>query len=180
MKYAEFVVRIDFPPIDDFESKISIDGLDTIEFLFSANLGQSVKSLDKIISGGELSRFALSFKAIMNIDEPDKTMIFDEVDAGIGGNTGSVVGKKLARISRNNQVLCITHLAQIASFADNHYKIVKSEDDERTYTTIYTLDNESKVEEISRMIGSIININYANLHSNELITESSNYKLSLG
>ncbi len=180
MKNAEFVVRIDFPPIDDFESKISVDGLDTVEFLFSANLGQSVKSLDKIISGGELSRFALSFKAIMNIDEPDKTLIFDEVDAGIGGNTGSVVGKKLARISRSNQVLCITHLAQIASFADNHYKIVKNEDDERTYTTIYTLDNESKVEEISRMIGSIINISYANLHSNELIMESSNYKLSLG
>ena len=180
MQNAQFVVDCCFPKVsDDFESLLSGDGLDKVEFLFSANLGQSPKSLDKIISGGELSRFALSFKTVVNNDNPDKTLIFDEVDAGIGGNTGSVVGKKLTRISRLNQILCITHLAQIASFADSHYKIVKSEDNNRTYTTVYNLDEMLRREEISRMIGSIININYANLHSNELINESYNYKLSL-
>ncbi|MBE5735308.1 MAG: DNA repair protein RecN [Clostridiales bacterium] len=180
MNNAQFAVQIDFPnKEDDYESRIALNGLDVVEFLFSANLGQSMKPLDNIISGGELSRFALSFKTVVNHNEPDKTLIFDEIDTGIGGNTGSVVGKKLTRISKCCQVLCITHLAQIASFADNHYKIVKTEDNDRTYTSLIHLDDIGRQEEIGRMIGSIINIGYANLHSIELIKESYNYKLSL-
>jgi len=180
MKNAQFKIAIIFPDtVDDIENSLSVDGLDVVEFMFSANLGQSVKSLDKIVSGGELSRFSLAFKTIVNIDGVDKTLIFDEIDTGIGGNTGSVVGKKITRISRNCQVICITHLAQIASFADSHFKIVKSEVEDKTVTNIALINEQEKVKEIGRMIGSIDSVNYAELHSKELILESNNFKLSL-
>ena len=177
MKNAKFEIRNNYK--DDLvcvENNITKNGLDDLEFLFSANLGQTPKSLDKIISGGELSRFCLAFKTILNIDDKDKTLIFDEIDAGIGGNTGSVVAKKIATISKKNQVLCITHLAQIASFADSHFKITKYEVDDATYTNIDCLKENEKESEISRMIGYIDNSNYANLHSKELLAESKKYK----
>ncbi len=181
MPSAKLDFAINMPSLDDdFESMITVDGLDDVEFLFSANLGQSVRPLEKIISGGELSRFALSFKTVVGSKDNNKTMIFDEIDTGIGGNTGSIVGKKLTKISKGCQVLCITHLAQIASFADSHYQIVKVESDNKTTTYINRLDGDKRQAEISRMIGSIININYANLHSSELLCESHNYKVSLG
>lgn len=180
MKNAKFVIDIaGISDIASVEKNINANGLDVVEFLFSANLGVDVRPLDKIISGGELSRFSLAFKTIVNTDSNNKTLIFDEIDTGIGGNTGSVVGKKITKISKHNQVLCITHLAQIASFGDSHYKIVKTEDDAHTYTTIYYLNEEERVSEIARMIGSISNNNFANLHSIELITESNKYKESV-
>ncbi len=180
MKNSKFHVDINFPKFDsEIEKFISIDGLDEVEFLFSANLGQSVKSLDKIVSGGELSRFSLAFKTIINIDGIDKTLIFDEIDTGIGGNTGSVVGKKITKISRNSQVICITHLAQIASFADAHYKIIKLEKCGKTTTMVSYISGSEKVEEIGRMIGSIESKNYAELHSKELISESEDFKYKL-
>ena len=180
MKNAKFVIDIaGISDIASVEKNINANGLDVVEFLFSANLGVDVHPLDKIISGGELSRFSLAFKTIVNTDSNNKTLIFDEIDTGIGGNTGSVVGKKITKISKHNQVLCITHLAQIASFGDSHYKIVKTEDDTHTYTTIYYLNEEERVSEIARMIGSISNNNFANLHSIELITESNKYKESI-
>ncbi len=180
MKNAKFVIDIaGVSDIASVEKNINTNGLDVVEFLFSANLGVDVRPLDKIISGGELSRFSLAFKTIVNTDSNNKTLIFDEIDTGIGGNTGSVVGKKIAKISKHNQVLCITHLAQIASFGDSHYKIVKTEDDAHTYTTIYYLNEEERVSEIARMIGSISNNNFANLHSIELIAESNKYKESI-
>ena len=180
MKNAKFVIDIaGISDIASVEKNINANGLDVVEFLFSANLGVDVRPLDKIISGGELSRFSLAFKTIVNTDSNNKTLIFDEIDTGIGGNTGSVVGKKITKISKHNQVLCITHLAQIASFGDSHYKIVKTEDDTHTYTTIYYLNEEERVSEIARMIGSISNNNFANLHSIELITESNKYKESI-
>ena len=180
MKNATFDVKLDFcDRLDMVEECVNNKGLDKAEFLFSANLGQMPRPLDKIISGGELSRFCLAFKTVVNLQSKGKMIIFDEIDAGIGGNTGSVVGKKIAKIAKNNQVLCISHMAQIASFADSHFRITKSEDDDKTYTSISLLERDEQNIEISRMIGSIINSSFAQLHSNELIMEASNYKRSL-
>jgi len=181
MKSAKFCISIKFPSKEEFDQYSSIpkNGLDTIEFLFSANLGEELRPLDKIISGGELSRFSLAFKTILNLDDKNKTLIFDEVDTGIGGNTGSVVGKKILQISRKNQVLCITHLAQIASFADSHYKILKFESSDKTHTTINLLTENDRQSEITRMIGSIENHNFAQMHSRELIVEANNFKNKL-
>ncbi len=180
MPNAQFKASITMPNKDEFEeSDLTKNGLSSVEFLFSANLGEAIKPLDRIISGGELSRFSLAFKAILNLDEPNKTIIFDEIDAGIGGNTGSVVGKKITRISQKNQVLCITHLAQIASFADGHYKINKLEDNCRTYTNIRLLNEGERTEEIGRMIGVIDSTEYAMLHSKELIDEANKFKMAL-
>ena len=180
MKNETFDVKLDFcDRLDMVEECVNNKGLDKAEFLFSANLGQMPRPLDKIISGGELSRFCLAFKTVVNLQSKGKMIIFDEIDAGIGGNTGSVVGKKIAKIAKNNQVLCISHMAQIASFADSHFRITKSEDDDKTYTSISLLERDEQNIEISRMIGSIINSSFAQLHSNELIMEASNYKRSL-
>ena len=126
-----------------------------------------------------MSRFCLAFKTIFNKGSENKTLIFDEIDSGIGGNTGSEVGKKIAKISKNSQVICITHLAQIASFADKHFRILKSEIDNKTITSISCLTDIALTEEISRMIGSIYNNNFACMHSKELLNEAENYKLSL-
>ena len=113
--------------LENIEKIISESGADKVEFLFSANLGEPVKSLSKIISGGELSRFSLAMKCIVRNSDKTKTFVFDEIDTGIGGAVGSIIAKKISKIAKTNQVLCITHLAQIASFADSHYKITKYE-----------------------------------------------------
>ena len=99
-------------------------GADSIEFMFSANLGVELKPLTKIISGGEMSRFMLAFKSLQN-SNIYKTCIFDEIDTGIGGEIGVIIGKKIAKIASLNQVICITHLSQIASFGDSNFLIKK-------------------------------------------------------
>ncbi len=177
MKSAKFVVSDQYDDsLDKLEHCVTHKGVDGIEFLFSANAGLEPKPLSKIISGGELSRVALSFKVVNNNIENNKTIIFDEIDTGIGGNTGSVVGKKLAKISCNNQLLCITHLAQIASFADKHFKIAKCEKGLVTYTSINTLNDTDRIVEVGRMIGSIDVNDFANLHSKNLLQDAYAYK----
>lgn len=177
MKSASF--KIDFKnelSLENIEKFVSSNGADEIEFLFSANLGEPVKPMQKIISGGELSRFSLALKCVVNNMDSFKTFVFDEIDTGIGGAVGSVVAKKISKISKHNQVLCITHLAQIASFADNHYKVVKFEKDNKTFTSMQLLDKDERVAEITRMIGIMDNADYAKLHATKLIEESENFK----
>ena len=164
---------------ESIEKNVSEVGADKVEFLFSANLGEPVKSLSKIISGGELSRFSLAIKCIVRNSDKTKTFVFDEIDTGIGGAVGSIIAKKISKIAKTNQVLCITHLAQIASFADSHYKITKFEDNERTYTNVKLLDNEEQILEITRMIGTMENEEFAKLHANKLLEESLKYKQNL-
>ena len=159
---------------DDIESLVNIDGADRVEFLFSANLGVEPRSLTKIISGGEMSRFMLAFKSLQTTGN-NKTCIFDEIDTGIGGEIGSVVGQKICEISRSNQVICITHLAQIAVFGDNNYKIEKFEDDKSTITQVKMLDRDEKINEIARMIGS--SLDTAITHAKEIIADANRYKL---
>lgn len=127
-------------------------GLDKLEFLISANLGEEAKPIAKIASGGEMSRIMLSLKVIISSDGIS-TMIFDEVDSGIGGETIVKVGQKLLEVSEKKQVLCVTHSPQLASLAQSHYFISKSESENRTVTTVKNLNQEERVEELSRMLG---------------------------
>ncbi|MCH1960956.1 DNA repair protein RecN [Romboutsia hominis] len=127
-------------------------GMDDIEFMISFNLGEDIKPIYKVASGGEMSRFMLAFKTILaDIDQID-TLVFDEIDTGISGIAAQIVGEKLSNIGKKKQIICITHLPQIAANADTHYCIEKSTDNERTFTTIRKLDKDQKRDEIARLI----------------------------
>ncbi len=130
-------------------------GFDRISFLISANVGERLKPMIDIASGGELSRIVLALKAIMAARDDIGTIFFDEVDAGIGGGVAETVGQKMKEISKYHQVVCITHLPQIARFGDHHFKISKETDAGRTYTTIEPIDGESRINEIARMLGGV-------------------------
>ncbi|MDI6638165.1 MAG: DNA repair protein RecN [Bacillota bacterium] len=129
------------------------NGTDAVEFLLSANPGEPAKPLARIASGGEISRVMLALKSILASVDEVGTLIFDEIDAGIGGRTATAVGEKLAATSRMRQVVCVTHLAQIASMADVHYGISKVEKDGRTRTVVERLEGEARIAEIARMLG---------------------------
>jgi len=160
--------------LDIIEDIVDENGADRLEFLFSANLGVEPRPLDKIISGGEMSRFMLAFKTLQNSDS-HKTCIFDEIDTGIGGEIGVVVGKKICQISRMSQVICITHLAQIASFGDSNFKIEKFENENTTITSVKQLNENEKVVEISRMLGGGYNETSIQ-HANEILQQANEYK----
>lgn len=132
--------------------KITINGMDEVEILISANAGEEPKPLNKTASGGELSRVMLAIKSVMAEGDDIPTMIFDEVDAGISGRTAAKVGIKLAQTAEKRQVLCITHLAQIAALAQTHMLIEKQTDDKRTYTRIIPLDHEGRKQELARIM----------------------------
>jgi len=127
-------------------------GKDEVEFLFSANRGEPVKPLARIISAGEISRVMLALKSILAAQDRISTMIFDEIDSGIGGETIQKVGEKMARLSVNHQVICVTHSSQIASAADHHYIVFKEIEDERTYTRVRYLEGENRITEIARLL----------------------------
>jgi len=128
-------------------------GIDTVEFLLSPNPGEPLKPMTKIASGGETSRIMLALKSILSEADLTPTLVFDEVDVGVGGRSGGVVGEKLWALTSSHQVLCITHLPQIAAFADDHFKITKQVVDERTRTRVDRLDPEEQEQEIAAMIG---------------------------
>ena len=121
--------------------------------MIAPNVGEAIKPLAAIASGGELSRIVLALKAILAQTDSLETVVFDEVDAGIGGGVAEMVGQKLAALAGHHQVLCITHLPQIAKFGQHHLRIVKNVVKGRTHTTITPLDAEARVEEIARMLG---------------------------
>ena len=131
---------------------ISADGIDKITFLFSANPGESAKELSKVASGGELSRIMLLLKEIISRKDSGSILIFDEADSGIGGITAETIGKKIKNLSENNQVICITHLPQVAKFAKSHFKVNKNVKGNSTFVSIDRLGSNEKIEEIGRMI----------------------------
>lgn len=132
---------------------LSPSGMDQVEFLISPNVGEDLRPLRKIASGGELSRIMLSIKSILAGVDGIPILVFDEIDVGIGGRTAEVVGRKLRSVSRGRQVLCITHLPQIAAWGDAHYRVDKKESAGRTHTEVKLLGFEERVEEIARMLG---------------------------
>lgn len=133
--------------------KLTINGMDSIEFLISANLGEEPKPIAKIASGGELSRIMLALKNVIAEKDSIGTLIFDEIDTGVSGRAAQKIGIKLKQISRLRQVLCVTHLAQMAVMADNHLLIEKNIQGNRTVTTVRTLDHEQRKYEIARIMG---------------------------
>ncbi len=135
------------------DKQICENGMDRAVFMIAPNVGEALKPLAKIASGGELSRVILALKAILAKLDSVETVVFDEVDAGIGGTTADAVGRKLASLSGFHQVICITHLAQIAKFGNQHFKIEKHLEKGRTHTTIDLLDQEQRVREMARIIG---------------------------
>jgi DNA repair protein RecN (Recombination protein N) len=130
-------------------------GLDDIEFLISANPGQKPQPLAKIASGGELSRMSLSIQVIASDGSAIPTMVFDEVDSGVGGGVAEMVGRRLQQIGENRQVLCVTHLPQVASLADEHFRISKVSDGKSTRTGLQVLGKEERIEELARMLGGV-------------------------
>jgi len=164
MKKVRFGVQIETEPPqgpagsrEDREQtpRLNEKGMDRVQFLISPNPGEELKPLAKIASGGELSRIMLAMKRIFAEEAWVKTLIFDEVDAGIGGGIAEVVGRKLKEISSRHQVFCITHLAQIASLADTHYRVFKKNQAGRTYVEVTPLNKAERLEEIARMLGGL-------------------------
>ncbi|MDH3334920.1 MAG: DNA repair protein RecN, partial [Gammaproteobacteria bacterium] len=130
-------------------------GIDNIEFLISANPGQAPQSLAKIASGGELSRMSLSIQVIASDGSAIPTMVFDEVDSGVGGGVAEMVGRRLQELGANRQVLCVTHLPQVASLADQHFRISKVTDGKSTRTRVHGLGKDERIEELARMLGGV-------------------------
>ena len=147
-------------------------GFDKAEFLFSANAGQSLRPLRNIASGGEISRLMLGLKMLLAGEV--QTMVFDEVDTGISGTTATLVGERLAKIAKNRQVLCVTHLAQVAAYAGKHFKVEKSIKDSKTIIKVSALENKNKALEIARMIGSTSANSAGFEHACELLKEAQN------
>ena len=154
----------------DFKQKeITADGTDQIEFLISPNRGEDLKSLAKIASGGELSRIMLSLKTITAALDQVDTLIFDEVDSGVGGKTAAKMAAKLSQIAAERQIICITHLPQLASAANHHFLIKKERGENRTFTKIYALDKDERVAEIARMIGGATITDKTLAHAEEMV-----------
>ncbi len=139
--------------VDFREANATENGMDEVEFLFSSNAGQDMKPLIKIASGGELSRVMLAIRCVLSDSDRIGAMIFDEIDTGVSGRAAHKIAYKMHELSASKQVLCVTHLAQIAAYADNHLYIEKNSSEEGTYTNVRSLSEEEKVREIARIIG---------------------------
>ncbi|MHB1253090.1 MAG: DNA repair protein RecN [Candidatus Humimicrobiaceae bacterium] len=159
--------------------KFTKNGIDDLEFLISLNLGESLKSLNKVASGGEISRIMLALKSIISKVDNIDAMVFDEIDSGIGGETAVIVGEKLFKISSNKQIICITHLAQIACFAQTHLFINKYIEKNKTKINISILDKQEKIQEISRMLSGRKDSDISLKHAEELINQSIKLKSEL-
>ncbi len=143
-------------------------GIDRVEFLLSANPGEDLKPLVRVASGGELSRILLALKSLLSRRGEAETLIFDEVDTGIGGRTAELVGLQLERLAARHQVICITHLPQIACYGEHHYKVMKQTVDDETVTDIRLLSPEDRIEELARMLGGIAISEKTRAHAEEL------------
>ncbi|MBQ7165151.1 MAG: DNA repair protein RecN, partial [Clostridia bacterium] len=170
MGKARFEVKFaDFPEFENLSDTFTSDGVDSVEFMFSANLGEPLKPLAKIISGGEISRFMLAVRTQTAKAQDISTFIFDEIDSGISGVIASVVAEKFAKIALDKQIIAITHLPQIACMADNSLLIEKHEEKGKTVTTVRNLSKGDRVREITRLVGGTGASAAAVAHANEMI-----------
>jgi len=160
MQGARFEVRITREPdpdgvyIEGERYAFSATGIDQIEFYMAANVGEPLRPLVKVASGGETARIMLALKSVLSYADRVPTLIFDEIDQGIGGRVGAVVGQKLWQLSSHHQVLCVTHLAQLAGFGDAHYRVTKHVQDGRTVTRVELLNDQGRVDELAEMLGA--------------------------
>ena len=175
---AQFAIQFNEYTREEVD-KATANGLDEICFMFSANAGEPMKSLGKIISGGEMSRFMLAVKTQLSAVNEISTYIFDEIDAGISGKTAKVVGEKLARIAKNTQIIAVSHLAQIAVMSDSEFLIEKQEMDGKTLTKVKSLNEDEQKAEIVRLLGGTTEDEYAIKHAEELLKQAKEYKNSI-
>jgi DNA repair protein RecN (Recombination protein N) len=151
------------------ETEPGARGMDQVEFVISPNPGEPLKPLAKIASGGEISRVMLALKTVMAGADSVPTLIFDEIDTGIGGRTAQVLGQKLSQVAKSAQVLCVTHLPQIASRADHHFSVEKQVEGDRTVVTVSQVEGEVRVEELARMMGGAEDSRTAVEHAREML-----------
>ena len=187
---ADFAARVeeqlrflDMPDVrftvSDTITPLGENGVDKMAFLFSANKGEAPKALVRIASGGELSRVMLAIKNVLSVCDTVGTLIFDEIDTGVSGRAAEKVAMKLVELSRSRQVICVTHLTQLAMFADTHFLIQKTSDDARTTTSVTCLDEAGRAYELARM-GSGTNIGETQLqNARQLLAYAENYKKNL-
>ena len=173
MKSAKFSVSV--TKLQD-DSVLSSNGIDDVEFMFSANAGEPLANMAKVISGGEMSRFMLAMKLVSS--GVDGTYIFDEIDAGISGEVANIIAQKFSILSKKIQIITISHLAQIISYGDSSFKILKTDNGEKTSTNIIPLDSDGKVEEIVRVIGGLQSDTSIN-HAKELIRVANEFKKAI-
>ncbi|NLP17796.1 MAG: DNA repair protein RecN [Firmicutes bacterium] len=182
MEKTVFIVSISQQEADDgilLDGKkmaVGNNGIDRIEFLLAPNPGEEPKPLSRIASGGELSRIMLALKSILASVDTIPTMIFDEIDAGIGGRSAQAVAERLATLSKIRQVLCVTHLPQIAAMADSHWRIAKEVEKGRTFTKLTPLGPADQVEELARMLGGARVTGTTKEHSREMLSLADKYK----
>ncbi len=165
MPHGEFIVKLQTPE----NAEPQRNGLDQIEFLVSTNPGLPAKPLAKVASGGELSRISLAIQVTTSTDKTTPTMIFDEVDSGIGGGIAEIVGQKLRRLSRNRQVLCVTHLPQVAAQAHQHLFVAKNQKAAVTSSSVRRLSEEERVQEVARMLGGVTITENTLAHAREML-----------
>ena len=174
MSTARFNVHFDPLPGEE-KARFSENGLDQVEFVISTNIGEPLKPLSKIVSGGEVSRIMLAFKNVLAKTDRVGTLIFDEIDTGISGNMAHVVAEKLSKIARDKQVICVSHLPQIAAIADSNYLISKRRQGEKMATEVSRLEYEEKIAEVSRLSGGT-NTQSSFAHAKELIEKADRAK----
>ncbi len=173
---AKLVIDITRPDkIEDLRLKIWDYGIDKVEFLFTANPGENLRPLRKVASGGELSRIMLALKNSLTKVKLVPTMVFDEIDVGIGGRVAEAVGKRLARLGRDQQIVCITHLAQIAKYANSHFLVTKSTLRGRTFTSLKRLEGEKRVKELARMVAGTAVTKTGLAHAREMLKNAEPY-----
>ena len=148
-------------------------GADEVELLLVPHAGAPARPLARGASGGERSRVMLAVEVVLAGAEPATTLVFDEVDAGVGGRAAVEVGRRLARLARGHQVICVTHLPQVAAFADRHLRVVKSDDGTVTESGVETLDDAARVQELSRMLAGLDDSDLARGHAEELLAAAS-------
>lgn len=172
LNMADSVFRVEFTDREGF----SETGRDRIEFMISTNRGQPISPISKVVSGGELSRMMLAFKNILAEQDETATLVFDEIDAGISGRTAQLVGEKIGAVSKLHQIICITHLPQIAAMANTHFRITKESRGELTTAEVKKLGYEEKVDEITRLIGGVSLTDTSRKHAAEMLELSSDLK----
>ncbi len=173
MDRARFAVSVEQKTGPSGGPSLGANGMDDVRFLIAANPGQDPRPLKTVASGGEISRVMLALKTALSAADTIDTLVFDEVDAGIGGEIARAVGRYLARLGRSHQVLCITHLASVAAGADNHIRVEKVVEQDRTRTRVHGLDQDSRVSEIARMLAGDSSTAASLEHARELLKEVS-------
>lgn len=176
MKKMRFSAEVRMAEDSDGNQKFTSEGCDDVEFMISANPGEELKPLAKIASGGEMSRIMLAIKSVLSDSDSVETMIFDEIDTGVSGRAAQKIAEKMGMLAKKRQILCITHLAQIAAMADSHYMIEKNSDGVNTKTTVYRIEGEERIQELARIIGGVSVTELTLSAAREMLNMAKEYK----